>query len=591
MFTPPNRPIRQRARLALAAAVALVATACSVDRVRLTVPATDPALEARSGALGDAPHQLTGSVVDALSGHPIAGARVVDVDTGLDATTDADGAFALSGVAGPRTLEVRVEGTDPRTWLRWEHQESSGRPLRAFAPASTPSPATSWGSPLAVRPAPTGPAPSGPVTLPADWIGLSVGGALPETIRVGRRFSDTCAGHDVTRIDDVPLEEYVEGVLIPEIGVFQRIEGGPDSAAAVFRAFAIAARSYAVWWYLNHPDDPFHIDDTACNQRYDDARSAWVAEQVAATRGQILVRAGDEDTLDKLEYAASCGRHGTRPEYQDALVDDEPRSHACVGSWCGHDGCAGHEVNPALPDAGRCLVRGVCQWGAAERSMDGESYTEILAHYQPNTTLVTFAPSETSVVGFVRVGDVYSGPAVFGATVEADFGGSTTTDARGYFSLTPPDGVVIASLSASAPGFVEAVQAVPIRAGETNWASFALIAEPSEDVGAEDVGAGDTSLDVDAGPDRDVSSDTTGTSDSGDTDTATFDTAGPDTARPGPDASTAPALARVSLADDSTSVTGCAASPPSAPGGGGLALLFAACFAGLARTRRASRRR
>jgi hypothetical protein len=130
----------------------------------------------------------------------------------------------------------------------------------------------------------------------------------------------------------------------------------------------------------------YHINDTACHQRYADARHAPIDRAVDATAGEVLVNS-NRRSIDKYEYAASCGRNGTRPEHRTALVSDRPGVTACVGQWCGHNTCAGHEG---------CVVRGVCQWGTLERSKRGDTYAQILAHYQPElvrTTLTGEAPT------------------------------------------------------------------------------------------------------------------------------------------------------------------------------------------------------
>lgn len=346
---------------------------------------------AASGAYAE---PVSGRVVDAHTGLPMVGLEITVEETGAVGVTDDQGRYAIEvGALEAVTLVPLVDGVPEEQAIRWVNQRpGTERVLRVFDPSSAPTDGMRWGAPLPSRPADPN-EPDGSVELPGlpepNPLFAAAPAQLPETIRVGRRDADTCVGHSIQRIETVPLEEYVQGVLIPEIGVFRAVEGGPESAAGVFEAFAVAARSYAVWWYLQNPDREYHIDDTACNQRYDDSRSAWVAERVAATQGQVMVDEATRTQLDKYEYAASCGEHGSRPFGQTALVPDVTPLRACVGSWCGHDGCAAHEENPDVEPAGnRCLVRGICQWGAIERSMEGDSGADILAHYQPNLAVV-----------------------------------------------------------------------------------------------------------------------------------------------------------------------------------------------------------
>ncbi len=464
---------------------------------------------------------LVGTVVDAHDALPVAGVRVIALGSGVDAITDAQGRYRLTLPADRTQDDVRVAapGEAPERALTWVGlRAAEHRTLHVFRPGVAPRGDMAWGAPLPFRP--DDGRPDAPVSiaefLESHPLGLTITGPLPDAIRVGRRMADSCSGNPIQRIDTVSLEEYVQGVLIPEIGVFRAVEGGEPAAAEVFKAFAVAARSYAVWFYYQDPTAEFHIDDTACNQRYEDARNEYIGAQVAATAGMIMVQAADPTVIDKFEYAASCGRHGSRPEYQDALVPDDTGVEACVGSWCGHNGCAGHEVNPALPDSGRCLVRGICQWGSVERSMRGDAYSDILAHYQPNLSVVTLGEGgPTRLVGFVRVGDVFAGAPVADVSVRLDTGEATTTDGGGFFAfedVTPG----LRTLDYSGGGIVPTTQDKEVVEGITNWAS----------VSAELEGGGT----VDDGPD--AGSPDSGRPDSGAPDSGASDTGVPDAGAP-----------------------------------------------------------
>lgn len=453
--------------------------------------------------------ELSGQVVDAADDTPMGGVRV-EVD-GLDivGVTDSDGRYRIDvgEHAPPHTLLVRQpDSTDARWVNQWPDREAT---LRLFSGTSEPV-AGAWGYPT-WREAhePATPVRITDLPRPVTVLGVTVGPTLPATIRVGRRFASSCAGNDVTRIDEIDFETYVQGVLVPEIGVFKRIAGGPESSAAVFQAFAVAARSYALWFYLRDPDAAWHIDDTACNQRYDDARDAFVAAQVEATRGLIMVAARDRTLLDKLEYAASCGRNGTRPEYQDAIIDDVTGQQACVGSWCGHDDCAAHEDNPEVPGTDRCLVRGICQWGSAERSMRGDTALEILAHYQPNLVVTTVGATTSTgqLVGYVRFDDIYTGPGVAGVTVEVDDGSSTITNADGYFAIAEVTAGERA-ITYSGEGIVAASRTRVVEPGITNWASIAVARDTAigGDTAVADAGVDDAGP-VDAGSEDTANSD------------------------------------------------------------------------------------
>jgi MYXO-CTERM domain-containing protein len=234
-----------------------------------------------------------------------------------------------------------------------------------------------------------GPEPRGQIRLPVSYWNALVPADLPATIRVARYTTapTSCSG-SIYRIDTLDFEDYVQGVVNAEVGVFHGVEGGSEAAAECWKAFAVAARSYALHFFLSQPYDGYDINDTACNQAYSDDRDAEVSAAAQATAGQILVKASDPDVIDRYFYAASCAEHGTEPAYRQGMILPDPTPvRACVGSWCGHDNCAGHADNPDVPGSDRCLVWGTCQWGSVERSMAGDGYRDILAHYQPECLL------------------------------------------------------------------------------------------------------------------------------------------------------------------------------------------------------------
>ena len=356
------------------------------------------------------PRSLAARVVDVTTGEPLAGVRVSVPGTATEVATDAEGRFALQ-LTDVEELTLALDGYEEETVLA-PALEGDATPVFELFPARS----LSEEEMVELGPQGTGEDAPDMGTLLFDGVGspgsLTVGGAfvLPETIRVGRSFVNGGGCPPVTAVQEISLESYVKGAVTAEIGVFRHTAGGGDDVAReAYKTLAVAARSYAIYFYLLNPNCNFtaningravryHINDTACHQRYDDPRHAPISAAVEATRGEILVNA-DMRGIDKYEYAASCGRMGTRPEHRTALVSDRPGERACVGSWCGHDNCAGHEG---------CVVRGICQWGSLERSKRGDTYRQILSHYQPE--LVRWTP-----------GDVEPPPS---ANIRVDNGGS-----------------------------------------------------------------------------------------------------------------------------------------------------------------------
>ncbi|MBN2360887.1 MAG: carboxypeptidase regulatory-like domain-containing protein, partial [Deltaproteobacteria bacterium] len=154
---------------------------------------------------------------------------------------------------------------------------------------------------------------------------------------------------------------------------------------------------------------------------------------------------------------------------------------ACVGTWCGHDTDGmGHQDNPCTTECSRCLVRGICQWGAAERSFGGDGYASILAHYQPQLTLVSLqpvGPGSGRLEGFVRADDAENPNAgIAGALVELSLGWQTSSAEDGYYLFTDLIADQTVTVSASAPGFEPATADVYLDPGTGTWQhSIALI--------------------------------------------------------------------------------------------------------------------
>jgi hypothetical protein len=484
---------------------------------------------------------LAGQVTDAITGTPIMGAEIEVLGAGVRAVTDAEGRWRVELPRGEYEIGVKAA-------VAGEVQES--RLVRQYVPQIKRADAYFYSTyfqdrGVAPRAEPVGlPAGSGrlpvggPTSLPLPgnpsaqgWSAraLTIPQTLPTKIRVGRRERPTegCSNNPIVAIEEVPLDDYTRGVLPPEIGVFRSLSG----AVEVYKTFALAAKSYGLWFVLTYgetnrrtvsnPLPPnnftwFHIDDTACNQRYSDQRLTITTEASDAVAGMILVKKGEPNTLDKLEYAASCAKHGTLPEYGSvsSLVPDVPMTRPCVGSWCGHDTCAGHEDNPSVPGTDRCLVRGICQWGAAGHGMDGRSYQWMIAHYQPNLEIrdVNAAPS-VAVTGYVYTDPAnIMGTGVADAQVMLSTGDAVNTDAQGKFLFPTVDlSLMKVSLTASKQGYVSATREKPLVAGEANWASIQITreGEPAPDMGGgmdpdpgapdmdaptEDMGAGEADL-------------------------------------------------------------------------------------------------
>ncbi len=473
---------------------------------------------------------LEGMLTDGLTGYPIEGSVVRIAGTALTTTTDAEGRWSFDLPEGvyqvdfESTLGSEVHKTSLVRQAVPQYKPANARHYTSwFSEQGLPASSTPMGVPTTSGKLPAD-APDtivlpDPVTSP---LALTVTDPIPRRIRVGRRQrpEEGCRNNPVIAIEEMDIDDYVKGVLPPEIGVFQSIPG----ALETYKAFGIAAKSYGLWFMLTYDesnrrnvDNPlppdnytwFHIDDTACNQRYSDERLTITTQAAEAVANKILVKKNEPSVLDKLEYAASCGRHGTLPEYgtTSALVPDMPPVNACAGRWCGHDSCAGHEDNPNLAGSDRCLVRGMCQWGTASWGESGRDYIWILQHYQPNLELRdlqgTEPVTEVEIRGYVytRTEDI-PGSALPGIDVTLNTGQSTTTNTQGVFSFT---GVPLAqgsvTLTVNTPGYAMASQDKQLVSGEINWASIQLVEsnQGGVDMGMRPVDMGTPTGELDMG--------------------------------------------------------------------------------------------
>ncbi|MDQ3368848.1 MAG: hypothetical protein M3680_25775 [Myxococcota bacterium] len=173
----------------------------------------------------------------------------------------------------------------------------------------------------------------------------------PTTIRVWRRGLDGSSSSCSGRVDVIPLEKYVKGVLPHE---WIRSWHGES-----LRAGAIAIRTYAANWITNGGKYTCaDLDDTTASQVYKDQFFAVTNAAVDATANTYVMKNGIPVFA---EYSAENG-HPTATGISDSLCTGRARF--------GHG-------------------RGTCQWGSQRwASQGGKTHAWILEHYYPGARVV-----------------------------------------------------------------------------------------------------------------------------------------------------------------------------------------------------------
>lgn len=313
-------------------------------------------------------------VLDGLTGQPVAGALVQLVGTTRGALTDEQGFYRLDAPAGFEWVRVTAEGygaretridTAPRLWPLAADEaaveaflEARHRPPMDHDdlddPDLTPAARAYLRQQRGLEPGPHAP-PEAPGPRPGV---LKQNFELPATIRIYRRGAEnnSCQG----RVDVIPLEEYVRGVVPHEWIASWHQES--------LNAGAVAARGYAVSWiFRGGKYDCADLDDTTRSQVYREDRDARGDAAVEATRGQVIHRNGEFVTS---EYSAENG---------------DPTEFGVVEPLCSGRARNGHG-------------RGMCQWGTQRwATQRNQNYVWMVEHYYPNATVTRPGPPTPDV--------------------------------------------------------------------------------------------------------------------------------------------------------------------------------------------------
>ncbi len=183
----------------------------------------------------------------------------------------------------------------------------------------------------------------------------------PATIRIWRRGLDGSTASCSGRVDVIPFEQYVRGVLPHEW-----IRSWDEES---LKAGAVAIRTYAAAWVASGGKYTCaDLDDTTASQVYRDEFFAVTDAAVAATDGVYIVRGAD------LVFAEYSAENGDPTAFEVA----EPQ-------------CAGRAVNGH--------GRGTCQWGTQRWALAGQTWEWMLPHYYPGAMLVGAGPAWGAALG------------------------------------------------------------------------------------------------------------------------------------------------------------------------------------------------
>jgi hypothetical protein len=168
---------------------------------------------------------------------------------------------------------------------------------------------------------------------------------IPETLRV--EVEDA-------QIVEVPLEQYLKGVVAAEMG--------PSKPLEALKAQAIAARSYAVS-SRRHAQDGADVCATTHCQAWDPHSGDPDSDHaVDETSGQVVTYGG---RIVGTPYFGHCDGHTRNSEDVWSRKVGYCQSVPCI---CGHTELHGHGV-------------GMCQRGAVAMAQMGATCDEILKHY------------------------------------------------------------------------------------------------------------------------------------------------------------------------------------------------------------------
>jgi len=137
------------------------------------------------------------------------------------------------------------------------------------------------------------------------------------------------AGTEVLAVNILPLETYIRGVILGELGANAPVEA--------MKAQAVAARNYALYEYKTRSREPYHVKRTVHSQVFIPRRRypPRVERAAAETAGVIMLY---NNKLFKAYYSATCGGRTANVEEVWNCLPQVPLSSVTCGFCTGAPG-------------------------------------------------------------------------------------------------------------------------------------------------------------------------------------------------------------------------------------------------------------
>lgn len=265
----------------------------------------------------------------------------------------------------------------------------------------------------------------------------------PPTIRVRHDAANGCRSVPVGQIDAIDFETYVKRVVPSEVF--------PSWDNDALKTQAVAARTYAWFWILQHGMSDFDVTDSTAYQYMCDTRYASTDHATDGTRGQYL------DYQGFMVFAAYGAENG------DPTLTNTFGNPYLIG--------VDDPVGFMKTRAGNGI--GYSQWGAQRWAAQYNwNYQQILLHYYTGVTVESPAgagndvtsPSGAIVSPWSNWG-ITSNRVYFVLNASDDISGVTAIDLRAQYLLNGARNETITTLVGSDRDFLWDVSALPNQTG------------------------------------------------------------------------------------------------------------------------------